>query len=171
MPTGDYQRTPRRFLLEIFSFYLGHQRGNEGAWHALVHVCRRWRCLVFASPRHLHLRLLCTDKSPVKEALDVWPELPIAIRDLYYGRLRPRTQALVINVIAALEQHDRVCEICLEGGNWLSKIVSVMKKPFPSLVNLVLTSDVIQGLMIPDSFLGGFAPRLQSLEFYCISMS
>jgi len=47
---------------------------------------------------------------------DVWPELPIAIRVLYYGRLRPRTQALVTNVIAALEQHDRVCEIRLEGG-------------------------------------------------------
>jgi len=72
--------------------------------------------IVFASPRHLHLRLLCTDKSPVKEALDVWPELPIAIRVLYYGRLRPRTQPLVTNVIAALEQHDRVCEIRLEGG-------------------------------------------------------
>jgi len=162
---------PDDVLLEIFSFYLDYQRDNEDAWHALVHVCRRWRCLVFASPRHLHLRLLCTDKSPVKEALDVWPEFPIAIRALYYGRLRSRIQALVTNVIAALEQHGRVCEIRLEGDpDWLLKIFSAMKKPFPSLVNLKITSNEIpwQASMIPDSFLGGSAPRLQSLELYWI---
>jgi hypothetical protein len=28
-------------------------------WHRLVHVCRRWRSIVFASPNYLDLRLVC----------------------------------------------------------------------------------------------------------------
>jgi len=158
---------PDDVLLEIFGVYLDHQHGNEDAWHVLVHVCGRWRCLVFASPRHLHLRLLFMYQRSVKEALDVWPELPIAIRAFCYGLLPPRMQALVTNVIAALKQHDRVCEIHLAGYPIrMSKIFSAMKKPFPSLVNLMIIADVRNGSMIPDSFLGGSAPRLQSLEFH-----
>jgi hypothetical protein len=55
-------------LSEIFSFYVEDARGSAqsdmveqlDAWHALVHVCRRWRSLVFASSRRLNLRILCT---------------------------------------------------------------------------------------------------------------
>jgi len=44
-------------LLETFELYLGKDdpdefdggRGYDG-WQTLVHVCRRWRCIVFASP-------------------------------------------------------------------------------------------------------------------------
>ena len=159
---------PDDVLLEIFSSYLGHQRGNEDAWHALVHVCRRWRCLVFASPRHLHLRLLLSHEGPVGNPgpLDVWPELPITIRADLCATWRPRMQALMANVITALEQHDRVYEIVLGGyPNSLLTIFHAMEKPFLSLVNLKIGSIVIDGLMIPDSFLVGSAPRLQSLEF------
>ena len=156
---------PDDVLLEIFNMHLGHQRDNEDAWHVLVHVCRRWRCLVFALPGHLHLRLLCTHKSPVKEALNVWPELPIVVRACYYDLSQPRTPALETNVISALEQHDRVCEIHLGGyPNLFLGIFPAMDKPFPSLVKLKIESKVTNGLMIPHSFLGGSAPRLQSLS-------
>ena len=131
-------------------------------------MCQRWRCLVFASPRHLHLRLLLTHESPVKNLLDVWPELPITIRaDLYgHGKWKPHIQALVANIVAALEQHDRVCEIALGGHpNSLLTILPAMEKPFPSLVDLKIGSFEKNGLTIPHSFLGGSAPRLQSLEF------
>ena len=30
---------------------------RQDRWVTLVHVCRRWRCVVFASPRSLGLRL------------------------------------------------------------------------------------------------------------------
>jgi len=167
---------PNDVLLEIFSFYQDDQRdtGSEyedtSAWHALVHMCRRWRCLVFASPRRLGLQLFFTDSSSSKEALGVWPELPIAIHVSNFGPWHPPLQALVNNTIAALEQHNRVRKIRLRGDPIpMLKTFSAMKKPFPSLVKLVLKSDVIQGQiqgsMIPDSFLGGSAPRLQSLEF------
>jgi hypothetical protein len=49
-------------LLEVFDFYLC--RGGYNDWHALVHVCRRWRyifsvhqvawfCYFFARPQYL----------------------------------------------------------------------------------------------------------------------
>ena len=132
-----------------------------------MHACRRWRCLVFASPRHLHLRLLCTHESPVKKALDVWPGLPIAIRASLYVSWQPHTHDFVPNVIAALEQHDRVCEIALGGyPDSLLAVFTAMENPFPSLVDLKITPQTRIGMMLPDSFLGGSAPRLQSLDLY-----
>jgi hypothetical protein len=99
--------------------------------------------------------------------LDVWPQLPIAIRAFYYGTLARKYH--VTNVITALEQHDRVCEIHLEGcPEPLLKIFRAMKKPFPSLVNLIITSSRRIASITPDRFLGGSAPRLESLEFYDI---
>src|SRR5260221_5208216 len=46
------------------------------SWQLLVHVCRRWRSLVFGSPRRLNLRLFCTPETPAKDTLAVWPALP-----------------------------------------------------------------------------------------------
>ena len=60
-------------LLEIFSFYaeesyrlydpvmFGTIKELE-AWHPLVHICRRWRNLVFSSPHRLNLQLVCTGR-------------------------------------------------------------------------------------------------------------
>ena len=39
-------------LLEIFDFYEDEIRIE--AWHTLVQVCRKWRNLVFGSPRRLN---------------------------------------------------------------------------------------------------------------------
>jgi hypothetical protein len=76
------------------------------AWHTLVHVCRKWRTIVLGSPRRLDLRLFCTDKTPVKETLAVWPPLPIVIAQ--YGQ-----PTRMDNIIVALEHNDRVCQIDL----------------------------------------------------------
>jgi hypothetical protein len=154
---------PDDVLLEIFSFYLNLPSRYNYSWHVLVHVCRRWRCLVFASPRHLHLRLILECGMRVKEALEFWPEFPIVVLHMPW-------HLSATDAIAALEQHDRVCEISIEGEpESLCGIISAMKKPFPSLVKLIIVSDDVRnGSMIPDSFLGGSAPRLQSLELYDI---
>jgi hypothetical protein len=114
----------------------------------------------------LHLQLLFTYESSVKEALDIWPELPIAILACKFGPSQPRMQILVTNIITALKQHDRVRDIHLVGyPKTLSKLFSAMTKPFPSLVNLTIMTDPSSEAMIPNSFLGGSAPRLQSIEF------
>ncbi|KAI0288342.1 hypothetical protein B0F90DRAFT_1803360, partial [Multifurca ochricompacta] len=59
-------------LLEIFDFYrldliLPHEPYWD--WHTLVHVCRRWRQLIFALPRRLELQLVCKSRTPVRRIL------------------------------------------------------------------------------------------------------
>jgi hypothetical protein len=159
-----YQRVaicalPDDVLLEIFNFYMDIHFG-EDKWHRLVHVCRRWRWVVFASPCRLNLRLLCTNRRPVQNALDVWPQLPIVIRGSR-GMSRPQDTK---NMIAALKQSNRVCEIELYPiTNLLLRRIGAIKEPFPELTGLELWSRSKTAPVLPDSFLGGSAPRLQKL--------
>ena len=69
------------------------------------------------------------------------------------------------NVIAALEQRNRVCDVLLWcPARWqLEKVLAAMQVPFPELTDLQLVSDDETPPVIPDSFLDGSAPRLRSL--------
>jgi hypothetical protein len=156
-------------LLEIFDCYVNQVREegelfNTQAWDTLVHVCRKWRAIVLESPRRLDLRLLCTAKTPVKEMLAVWPPLPIVI--WHFGQ---PTQ--MDNIIVALEHNDRVCQIHLDITNsqW-KEVLAAMQQPFPALTNLEIWCRKYKLLehempaVVPESFLGGSAPRLQRLR-------
>ena len=152
---------PDDVLLDIFSFYVDKAR-REDDWHTLVQVCRRWRNLVFASPRRLRLTLLCTPKRPVREMLDIWPALPISVRDFGNGS----TSLEVDNIIAALERNDRIYQITLTlvPGPKLERFMAVMQRPFPVLTDLSLIMYLEWGRFFPDAFLGGCAPRLRHLS-------
>jgi len=150
---------PDDVLLEIFDHYV-ILSPYVSAWHKLVHVCQRWRYVVFDSPRRLDLRLLCKGRTPVTNMLDIWPALPIVIYDYY---ILPGSG--VTNIISALQQHNRVCTIHIEGvPNSLLKEFAAMQEPFPALTGLWLWSYDKNAPVLPDLFLGGSAPRLQSLE-------
>src|SRR6267154_445269 len=155
---------PDDVLLEIFDFYMNMHPSDEWkteieAWQSLVHVCRRWRSLVFQSPRRLNLRLFCTPDTPARDTLDVWPPLPLLIVGM--SSLTP----CVDNVIAALEQSNRVCQVKLYLPNWdMEKVLAAMQVPFPELTNLQLMSLEETPPVIPDSFLVGSAPRLRSFS-------
>ena len=166
---------PDDVLLETFDFYLEEDDANEfdhyrgyDEWQTLVHVCRRWRCIVFASPRRLDLKLRCTQQRSVdSKTLDIWPALPIVVVAEGIG-----SKEDVTNVIAALRHHNRVCKISCRSGqfqNILLKEFAAIDDPFPALTSLDLSS-VQQGHVpvLPDSFLGGYAPRLRSLELFGI---
>ena len=130
------------------------------AWQTLVHVCRRWRSLVFRSPRRLDLQLFCTSETPAKDTLDVWPALPLTISST--STLTPWTTD---NIIVALRQSRRVYKVDLFLTSWKSEeVLAVMQAPFPELTDLKLISKDERSPVIPDSFLGGFAPRLQFLN-------
>ena len=138
---------------------------DEGRWVALVHVCQRWRYIVFASPHRLDLRLVCTARTPVRETLHVWPALPIAVR------ISDPYEEIPDNVVAALEHKDRVCEIFAYDilGDEFEELatVPVTQDPFPALAHLYLDAYPeyinLKSPIIPDSFLGGSAPLLRSL--------
>jgi hypothetical protein len=124
------------------------------AWLSLVHVCQRWRSLVFGSPRRLNLQLICTDQTPVREALDLWPPLPLVIQGI-------PTKG-VENIVAALEHRDRVDRIELfeVNSSALENLLVEMQVPFLELTDLQLLSIDETVPVIPESFLGRSAPRL-----------
>jgi len=157
-------KLPGEVLLEIFSFYMAPSH-EEDAWHTLVHVCRRWRYVVFDSPRSLDLRLAIVNRRLVK-TLDIWPELPIVLHVHYGKRIQPPN---VPDVVSLLERRDRVCKISVDKiPNSLLKEVAAMTAPFPALIELGLWSSEQDPPTLPDSFLGGSLPRLQSLNLWGI---
>ena len=172
--TTSISALPDNVLLEIFYFYLDvdqwlrfiNPKGHEDLWHLLVHVCRRWRYIVSASPRRLNLRLLCTEARPVTR--NIWPELPISISAQIPKSGRLRSQG-VNNVVAALKQHhNRICQITIwdTPNSLLNELAAV--KPFSALIHLALWRTDESAPVLPDSFLEGSGPRLQSLFFQSI---
>ncbi len=164
---------PNNVLLEIFDLYLiMGWIGNT--WHRLVHVCQKWRNIVFRSPCRLNLQIFCTDERPVRRTLDVWP--PLLIKICYYGFqkstgfLKYKFGDDVDNIIAALEHNDRVCEMTLFNapGLEMEKVLKAMQEPFPALTELKLRPVIGLGaasvIHVPDSFLGGSGPRLRTLS-------
>ena len=156
---------PNDVLVYIFKFYLD-QHWKIDAWHTLVHVCQSWRHVVFSSPRYLNLRLLCTPRRPVMASLNIWPALPLLIEAVAEEEQPPaRVMGDMANTIAALMQHNRVSKINIRAApNSLSAIFASMNEPFPSLTELEIVSRDKVAPVAPDSFLGGFAPRLRSLR-------
>jgi hypothetical protein len=127
---------PGDVLLSVFACYVDEATDVEG-WRTLVHVCRRWRNFVFGSPRCLHLRIACTNKSHVKEKLDVWPRLPIVVSG-YCDSI-----TCLDNIEAALQHSDRVCQIELMVNARqmipVKDAFAALEKPFPALTDLDLS--------------------------------
>ena len=155
---------PDEVLLAIFDFYVVpdlRSKPEIEKWISLVHVCRRWRGLVFGSPRHLNLRLFCTPETPSRDTLDVWPSLPLIID----GNISSASSEE--NIIAALEHNDRIREIDLRevASSQLERVLAAMQVPFPNATHLRLAASTDGQLLpaIPDSFLGpgGSAPCLR----------
>ena len=148
-------------LLEIFDFYV--DRVWHDTWRPLVHVCRKWRNIVFGSPLRLSLQLRCRAGTPVRETLDVWPLLPIAVSGHGYKDWG------VDNILAVLEHNDRIRELDLYHGpvisSWqLEKVLAAMQQPFPALTHLYLQSETGEiAPVVPASFLDGSALPLVSL--------
>src|SRR5258708_4912736 len=147
-------------LLEIFDCYVNQEDQTIQAWHTLVHMCRKWRAVVFGSPLRLNLRLFCTEKTPVREMLAIWPPLPIIVRQLGSRRID--------NIMAALEHNDRVCEITLWSVTSLEleEVLALMQKSYLALTDLSVSWSDDHGAppIVPESFLGGSPPSLRHLS-------
>jgi len=161
---------PNDVLLCIFSFHRSlHQKNHyhysdpclplsvTWKWHRLAHVCRRWRYLIFASPRHLGLRLAITNtpsSKPCMLVLGHWPALPISI--WHERELFPKHED---EVAAALEHPDRIYEIKLiMSDSMLAKSATWVEASFPALESLHLSSPRFDLMVLPDAFLGASTP-------------
>jgi len=145
---------------------------QQRGWRTLVHVCQRWRYIVFESPRGLDLRFYYAGVSPTK-ILDLWPAARIEIRNDFKDRELNYTCAdNLVTIFGIAEYRNRVCGIRLSSSKrWVwERLAPVLQKPFPELSTLILQGDGHQAAVLPDSFLGGSAPRLRSLELIIISL-
>ena len=172
VPVVTINDLPDDVLLGIFNLYVveyqypgfidfGTKREIE-SWQSLVHVCRRWRGLVFASPRRLNLRL-CTSTTV---SLDVWPPLPLLIQGGVYG-------SSADNVLAELEHSDRIRQIQINFDGYttweIEKLWTAMQVPFPELASLDLSSNDLSNVPVfPDSFFGGSASHLRYFTLFSI---
>jgi hypothetical protein len=160
---------PDEVLLEIFDWHRFATLDNSSdlwKWHRLAHVCRRWRNLIFESPRRLDLRLVYTYNNPLRKSLDMWPDLPVSVwypKSPQRRRLSPDDEE---NVLAVLKHPDRICDINLSISRHLaSKSAASLKEPFPILQRLQFRSqDTIRPLPIPDGFLGRSTPQLRDIH-------
>jgi hypothetical protein len=161
---------PDDVLLAIFDFWPvedGPLKQSREPWQTLVHVCRRWRGVVFGSPRRLNLRLVYFPGTPARDTLDVWPALPLEIHSRHY-LVGTRTHRMD-DLLAVLEHSARVYKISLRdfptSHLHMEKVFDAMQGPFPELTDLELwRGRGASGPVIPDSFLGGSAPRLRYLS-------
>ena len=178
---------PDDVLLEIFGFYMNwcyskfKEKRSVEAWQSLIHVCRRWRSVVFLSPRRLDLRLFCsnlkirfrTSQTLARDTLDVWPDFPLIVHGYL---LITSLSGDSVRIISALRRTNRVCEVDIgvdpRGSEQWEEVLTAMEVPFPILRRLKLgpfPKVVPLSILIPDTFLGGSAPRLRYLELEYIS--
>jgi len=99
----------------------------------------------------------------MSEVLDGWPALPITLKH-YLGESHERRH----NVVAALEseRYGRICGIRIlniPNSDW-ERFAAAMQKPFPELISLDISKFPYVVPVLPDSFLGGSAPRLRTLS-------
>ena len=146
-------------LLIIFRHYID---ASPPFWFKLAHVCQTWRQIIFASPRSLCLRLHCTYGTPVVKNLDLWPPLPLVVNYGGFPTLPPPSPEDEDNIMAALEQSDRVCSISLTVSMSLLKKLSTISEPFPELEELILLSQDRVQLTLPGTFWWGY--RLRTLH-------
>lgn len=161
---------PDEVLLQIFHFnrVWHYRRRRTWRWDQLVHVCRRWRFVVFASPNFLQLRLICGPKTRA-ELTGVWPPMPIIIQDDLDWSM-PEDY----DFDTAIAHPNRVCEINLYNlkCSQLERLASVMQQQFPALTHLKLRvpgNNRHPSPTLPSGLLGGSAPSLQLLRLHSIA--
>ena len=124
-------------LLEVFRHYL---YDTQNSWPTLIHVCKSWRQIVLSSPVGLALRLYCTHGTPVLKTLQYWPPIPLILNYGGSSMLDPPAPEDDDNIVAALQQSDRVRSIKLTVTGSLLEKLSAISEPFSELEELVLLS-------------------------------
>jgi len=162
---------PDEVLLEIFSFYLVEESEQIEPWHTLVHVCRRWRSIVFASPRRLDIQIFYTPIRRIEVMLCTWPKLPIHILVNGYKENKFPRYFEEDNLITTFKLiPSRICQIQLQYLSFreLERIVLAMQKPFRALTSLTIISRYIPMTVLPQAFLGGSAQHLRSCNLWAV---
>ncbi|KAH9163627.1 hypothetical protein EDB89DRAFT_2247503 [Lactarius sanguifluus] len=160
-------------LLVIFDSYklkIGELEGElpyqPWKWDRLVHVCRRWRQIIFASPNRLDIRIRCAHRTSVRSHLNYWPALPVVVD--YYNTFHKLSCSDEDNLLAALEHPNRVCVLNIGVmPTQLGKLVKALQQPYPTLTYLRL--NLYPRFHAPVGFLSGSASCLQEISLKAVT--
>jgi len=136
---------------------------RESWWYKLVHVCRRWRSLIFASASHLGLSLLCTYRTPVADMLAHSPPLPLVIDYADWSQNLTLSPVDKEGIKLALRHRNRVRRIRLAIViETCATLIDPIDKEFPILEDLYIDPFVYCNgcLKLPETFR---APNLRHL--------
>ncbi|KAL4261745.1 hypothetical protein AB1N83_007083 [Pleurotus pulmonarius] len=147
---------PTEILSKIFGVLVHHfnsqgERYPHIKWMAVTHVCRSWRTLAFNEPT------LWTDLTSVHRKFfpDIFARTQTAPLILNYDHLQyPDTLRLISDHIVEYPERMKKLSLCFKAPP-----LSLLNKPAPFLESLVIYPHE----EFPPDFLGGAAPRLQSL--------
>jgi hypothetical protein len=161
---------PNDNLLQIFSFCKPRAHADifslpvTWEWYGLAHVCRKWRDLVFGSPRYLEAMLVTGEDEPqCVTTLDCWPQptLPITILHDSNDPLSPEVED---DVLAGLKHSDRINHINLPISSSMLEKSTTLVSTFPILEQLDIRSPGDRFTVLPHAFLGGSTPASNKLR-------
>ena len=186
-PSLTIDDIPDEVLLEIFDSYRqlftqGHHNdwNRRPKWFKLIHVCQRWRRIVFASSTRLSLCLVVANNNPGHMKAIFSPRIPPLPIAVDYHPRKPcshyaRSNAKDLGrVLAALKRCNRVRGITFSGtGPDFDKFFKATKHRFPELKSLDLRNQLTRKpeLTLPATFLKGSAPHLRHLILHFISFT
>ena len=135
-----------KVLLKIFRYFLD---ASPRHWVRLVHICHKWRRIVFGAQRPLSLRLFCTYGTPVLKTLHCWPALPIVVEYGGSPALGPPTPEDEDNIVVALKRCERVHSITL---TVTGSLLPTLEGSFSELEDLVLLSQYSVRMYLHSTF-------------------
>jgi hypothetical protein len=102
---------------------------------------------------------------PVREMLDIWPLLPIAVRDHGHEKLGGGVDGII--VMALEHTGERICEISLwpiPSSRLAEVLLPALERPFPAVSELRLRpreddDDETAPVVVPASIMGGRGSR------------
>ncbi|KAH9978405.1 hypothetical protein BJV74DRAFT_953400 [Russula compacta] len=184
-PNLTIDNIPDEVLLDIFDSYRQHFTNDQSVWNKkhkwfkLMHVCRRWRCIIFASSTRLDLCLFVSNSNPGNIKTIFSPHLPPLPVAIDYDCLPADTDSHMKPkkfgwMLAALKRCNHVRGITFSGSTFdFDTLFEATKRPFPILEDLDLCyfDRRIAELKLPATFLKGSAPHLRRLKLHRISLT
>lgn len=174
MPKSTINHLPDELLVEIFDFYRQDKLDNVSnyqwwsiklEWFKLIHVCKRWRTVLFASSSRLDLRLVLPQKGGHMKTITSrhFPPLPI---DIHYNCTRRSIPPNDMSrILSALKRPDRIRRIAFIGTKAiLGKLLKVTNCPLPALESVEIRDSSNGTLYIPATFAKGSHLHLQTLK-------
>ena len=175
-PGGAIHWLNNDILLGIFHSYRLDEKNGWNVrlgWRSLSQVCQRWRHLIYECSSYLGMHIKCTNGSPMVNALDHLPLLPLFVYYSFAPTVPIREQDdLRIYHTLRLRGRIRHIELSLPPST-LHEALALMDETFPILEHLYLSGSFSSDsghrlpLTLPNAFL---APHLRHLTLCDIGL-